>query len=404
MNLFNVINEVFEGGLADVLIAQNDVSKEKAKSALTGLTLAAVLALMKRGSNDNGLKQLFSLTQQKTPDLAIPTVTDWATTLPNFVQQGDKLVQTVTPGAKSAVAMHVSRVAGLPSSVVGHLMGPTMMVAIQILKKEVQTRKTDSTGLANLLAEQSDYVADAAPKYTERVIEALGMQGFAMTAVEPSPPMVEKPAAAPPRQPFITQPAGDDTPPQNWAKWGGAVFLLVVLAALGYYYFQKSTVDKIGKEEMATEVADSAATPAPAAANKQVVAVISPLFNELTGYLGDSAARPNRSFNYSTLDFADNSADLTPAGDSLVKNLGVLLQKYPSTQVKFVAFANDAKLPTTNRQLSSKRAYALKEMLAKAGIDMMRLDAEGKGTGVNPRDTLRKQTPLRMVLIKIVKK
>ena len=403
MNLFNAINEVFEGGLADALIAQNDVSEEKAKSALMGLTLAAVLALMKRGSNDNGLKQLYSLAQQKTPDVGIPTAANWATTLPNFIQQGDKLVQTVTPGAKSAVAMHVSRVAGLPSSLVAHFMGATMMVAILTLRKEVQNNKSDSTGLANLLAEQADYVNDAAPKFTDRVIEALGMQGFAMSVAEPTAPVsvVEKPTINPVRQPFITQPAGDDNPPVSWAKWGGVAFLVVVLAALGYYYFQKPDIDKLGDEEIATEVADSAAAPVAAA---KPAAAINPLFDELTGYLKDSSARPNKSFNYDQLNFADNTADLTPGGDSLVKDLGALLQKYPSAQVKFVAFANDAKLPTTNRQLSSKRAYALKDQLAKAGIDMMRLDAEGKGTGVNPRDTLRKQTPLRMVLIKIVKK
>ena len=406
MNLFNAIKEVLDGGLADVLIAQNDLPKEKAKSALNGLTLSTVMALMKRGSNDSGLKQLYNLTQQKGADSKTPQPGDSAATVAEFILKGDKLVQTITPGAKSAVAMHVSRIAGVPNSVVGQFMGAVMLVAIDLLRKQAQTQETDSTGLANLLAAQSDYVSEAAPQFTDKVIEALGMQGFAMAAVEPPAPAnattTTKPAV-PARQPFINHTDNDERPAVNWLKWGGIALATVAAAAVGYYFFQKPSTEQFGDEEIAVEVpTDTASAPKPTP--KPAAVLVNPVFVELDNYLANSTAKPNRSFSYPKINFADNTVELTPAGDSLVRNLTTLLQKYPNAQIKFVAFANDAKLPTTNQQLSSKRAYALKDMVAKAGIDMMRLDAQGKGSGLNPRDTLRKQLPLRVILVKIVKK
>ncbi len=407
MNLFNAIKEVLDGGLADALIAQNDLPKEKAKSALNGLALSTVLALMKRGSSDSGLKHLHNLTQQKDADSRTPTPGDSAATVAEFILKGDKLVQTITPGAKSAVAMHVSRVAGVPNSVVGQFMGAVMLVAIDLLRKRAQTQETDTTGLANLLASQSDFISEAAPQFTDKVIEALGMQGFAMAVVEPPAPATPnytpaKPAPAA-RQPFINHPDDDDRPAVNWLKWGGVALLLAAAVAVGYYYFQKPNAEQFGDEEIAVEVpTDTASAPQPV--RKPAAVLVNSAFAELDNYLADSTAKPNRSFNYPKINFVDNAVELTPAADSLVKNLATLLQKYPNAQIKFVAFANDAKLPNTNQQLSSKRAYALKDMVAKAGIDMVRLDAQGKGSGLSPRDTLKKQMPLRVILVKVVKK
>ena len=79
--------------------------------------------------------------------------------------------------------------------------------------------------------------------------------------------------------------------------------------------------------------------------------------------------------------------------------------KYPNAQIKLVGYANDARLPLTNKTLSVKRVFTLKDMFVKAGISYVRVDAEGRGTGINPKDTTgRRQAAMREVWVKFVQK
>ena len=58
-----------------------------------------------------------------------------------------------------------------------------------------------------------------------------------------------------------------------------------------------------------------------------------------------------------------------------------------------------------NSTLSVKRVFSLKDQFIKAGISYIRVDAEGRGTGINPKDTTgRKQVALREVWVKFVQK
>ncbi|TAG64064.1 MAG: cell envelope biogenesis protein OmpA, partial [Runella slithyformis] len=67
---------------------------------------------------------------------------------------------------------------------------------------------------------------------------------------------------------------------------------------------------------------------------------------------------------------------------------------------------NDAQLPMTNKMLSVKRVYALKQQLIDAGVGFVRVDAEGLGNGVMEKDTARRanRVPMREILVKFIKK
>ena len=73
-------------------------------------------------------------------------------------------------------------------------------------------------------------------------------------------------------------------------------------------------------------------------------------------------------------------------------------------QVQFQGYANDA-LPgsgLTNKALSFKRVNAIKQQLVTAGINYLRVDAIGLGTGVRVGE-LGKQ-PQRKINVKVITK
>jgi outer membrane protein OmpA-like peptidoglycan-associated protein len=125
----------------------------------------------------------------------------------------------------------------------------------------------------------------------------------------------------------------------------------------------------------------------------------------MVAYLDDAAAIKGKLFKFDNVDCEDNTTKLKATSNDAVQALADLLKKYPNAQIKLVGYANDAQAPLTNKTLSVKRAFALKDAFVKAGISYIRVDAEGRGTGINPKDTTgRKQTAMREVWVKFVQK
>jgi len=159
-------------------------------------------------------------------------------------------------------------------------------------------------------------------------------------------------------------------------------------------------------------IARTVPEPAPAAVKDstqkdttaKTVATPTATANPMEGYLSDATAKEGKVFKFEGVDFEDNTTQLKAVANQPVQDLANLLKKYPTAQIKLVGFANDAKPPVSNKVLSVKRMFSIKDALIKSGISYIRVDAEGRGTGVNPKDSTRTQKPLREVYIRFVKK
>jgi outer membrane protein OmpA-like peptidoglycan-associated protein len=64
-----------------------------------------------------------------------------------------------------------------------------------------------------------------------------------------------------------------------------------------------------------------------------------------------------------------------------------LLKNNPVVQIRLVGYANDAVPPMGNKALSVTRVLNIKNQLIKSGINYIRIDAIGLGTGIKPGDS-----------------
>ena len=95
---------------------------------------------------------------------------------------------------------------------------------------------------------------------------------------------------------------------------------------------------------------------------------------------------------------------MTPTSQGQVNELITMLNARPTMQVQFQGYADDAVVGSgmTNKALSFKRVNAIKQQLVTAGINYLRVDAVGLGTGVKAGE-LGKQ-PQRKINVKIISK
>jgi len=96
---------------------------------------------------------------------------------------------------------------------------------------------------------------------------------------------------------------------------------------------------------------------------------------------------------------------MTPGSLAAIGELTTLLKTYPRLQVQLVGYANDAQDGLTDKSLSFRRANQIKQQLITSGIDFVRINAIGRGTGVSRNDTSDTAKPtLPKIDLKVVAK
>jgi outer membrane protein OmpA-like peptidoglycan-associated protein len=221
-------------------------------------------------------------------------------------------------------------------------------------------------------------------------------------------------------------------------KWGMGALLVLALGAVGFYVYQNTRNHP--DEEKVTEVSPlngdtlsadtvsrslavpSDVTPRPASRPTTIpasstmaspavpVSGVAPgasgvLTRQLAPYVGNAALPKGRVFPLTGVSFQPGSLSLTPGSQATIGELTQLLKTYPRLQVQLVGYANDAPRWMTNKSLSFKRVNQIKQQLMASGIDYLRIDAIGRGSGVSRIDTSRIARPtLRKIDLRVVSK
>ncbi len=442
MNLFANITNVLSSDVLSRIATYIDEPPAKTTKAVNGLVYTIVGGLMKRTTSEIGVNQLYnhiqkgrfdgSLTENLAAVLRDPTLTN------TLIMQGNDVISHLLPAMKSSIGNMISGYAGIRNSSAIALLGLITSLVLHVLGKQVKDQKLDADGLAASLFTERETLVNAVPEdFMPQLVEKVGLHqvvaGLAMPARRATDSAGRSTATA--TRPAVSYEPVDESDGENetLTKWGVGALIAVALGVGGYYLYQNTQRYSDGQEQVndvttitsdtvqADTVARSLAVPIDSstktppkstsvaaittAAPSTTVAASGDLTSRMAPYLGNAALPKGRTFPITSITFPPGSFSLTPGSEAGIAELTTLLKTYPRLQVQLVGYANDAKGDMTNKSLSFKRVVEIKHRLMAAGIDYMRLDAIGRGTGVSKADTSSVPKPtLRKIDLKVVVK
>lgn len=447
MNLFNTFNDLLSPDVLSRIAAYVDEPTEKAHKAVEGLVYTIVGGLMKRTTTEIGVNQLFNHIRKgrydgSLTDNLITVLRDPAQTN-TLITQGNDVISHLLPAMKSSIGSMISGYAGIRNSSAISLLGLTSTIVLHVLGKRVSDQKLDADGLAiSLFSEREAFVNAVPDEFMPRLVEKVGLQQIVAGLVAPArrtaveipvrqPSVTAQPVAtanraaasrpttnraATSRPPITYEPDDSNDETSSLAKWGMGALLAIALGAVGYYVYQNTqnhpagesvadvspvTGDTVKVDTVSRSLAvPSDVTPKPvpafptaatALARSSPAASVSAaatgsaaaLTQQLAPYVGNAALPKGRVFSLKGVSFQPGSLSMTPGSQATISELATLLKTYPLLQVQLVGYANDAQGGATNKSLSFKRVNEIKQQLMASGIDFVRIDAIGRGTGVS---------------------
>ncbi len=424
MTLFNEFALILTPDVLSRIAAYIDEPTEKTSRAVDTLIYTIVGGLMKRTTTEIGVNQLYkyiqkgnytgNLTDNLEPSLRNPAHTN------TLITQGNEVISHLLPAMKSSIASMVSSYAGVRNSSAISLLGLTTTLVMHVLGKHTHERKLDANGVASLLFAERDALVAAVPdELLPTLIEKIGLHQVVAGVAGPA----RRPDGEPGRttdtvtRTPVTYELADAEQDDNGslAKWGIGALLALLIGISGYYIYQ-NTQEHAGEEPAATEIStlgDSVQTtdtvarslavpvdtssqartaPATAATTATGMAVGAPptpvpngLSLQLTPYLANPTLPKGRLFPLPGVAFAPGSLSMTAGSQAAINELVTLLRTHPALQIQLIGYANDGTAGLTNKSLSFKRVNSIKQQIVSAGIDYLRVDAIGRGTGISPK-------------------
>ena len=446
MTLFGAFNEVLTPEVLAKIALYEDEPAEKTTKAVEGLVHTIFGGLLKRTTTEIGVNQLFSQLQRSGYDGSLTAnfngVLKDAAQTHAVITTGNEAISRLLPAMKSSIAGMISSYAGIRNSSAISLLGLTAGVVLDVLGRQVKEKKLDADGLAASLFDQREAFINAVPENLfPRLVEKVGIQqivaGMAAPAkrtVQTLPSRSSGGTATRPVPPSTVsfEPDPDAEAGGSVGKWLIGALIVGAIGVGGYLVWQNSknftpdeteeSISALSDSAQADTLARSMNVPVdPVAARSgstsatsattatgigMAVGVGSAAFTTaMTTYLNDPAQPKGRVFGLTGVTYDPASlTGITPASQAQINELVALLRARPTLQVQLQGYANDAPGPPglTNKILSFKRVNAIKQQLVAAGINYLRVDAIGLGTGVRPGDV--GKVPLKKINLKVVTK
>ncbi|GAB4051040.1 DUF937 domain-containing protein [Spirosoma litoris] len=441
MNLFANLTNVLNSDVLSRIATYIDEPTEKTTKAVNGLVYTIIGGLMKRTTSEIGVNQLYNHIQKGRYDGSLtenlPAVLKDAALTNTLITQGNDVISHLLPAMKSSIGSMISGYAGIRNSSSIGLLGLTTTIVLHVLGKQVKDQKLDADGLAASLFSERDAFVNAVPEdFMPQLVEKVGLHqvvaGLAMPARRTTAESSGRTTTTVTRPAISYEPADDsDSENETLTKWGVGALIAVALAVGGYYLYQNTQKYSNGEEAIdVTSMADTlqtdtvarslavpkdstaktASKPTPATATTTLGAATSAvaaggLTQQLAPYLGNAALPKGRVFPLTGITFQPGSLSMAAGAQATVNELATILKTYPQLQIQLVGYANDATGEFTNKSLSFKRVNQIKQQLMASGINFMRIDAIGRGTGVAKGDTSRIPKPtLKKIDLKVVVK
>jgi outer membrane protein OmpA-like peptidoglycan-associated protein len=428
MSLFNSLKDILTNAIVAQIADLTQEKPEQIQKAFDVSTVGLVGSLLKRVSSETGMKLVhdqISKTIFDSSDLANKLKNSDG--LAQLSASGDKILNTILPSVKSPVVGLVSKATGMRNSKATLLCTFNMLLITSALRNQIQAENLNPQSLASYLGDQRNDLLEVSPTDSNNIIEATGighlLNNFSVPQNTNNPDTTPADSTSVAKAdlpvPFLNgnnyEKSTTDYGPIF--KWIGAG-LAAVLVAGGLYFwnnYQNTTTDSSEDSTAAIQnearvIVEPSTSTEPdgiktdtIASQKPLIATAATATNVMQVYLADTTKAKGRTLRFDNVDFENNDVTTKPEASAAISELIATLKKYPTAEVKFIVYANDAVLPLTNKMLSIKRAFALKNQMITGGISFVRIDTEGRGSGMEQK-TNPSPKPLREVYVKFIKK
>lgn len=342
-------------GIAGSLGASGQSVSQGLKSSI-----AAVLASMASKSGDP--HALRTILDNAPEDTTLPDIARAASD-PNspVISRGKRLLSNLFGGSADTVTDAVSAASGLGTGTASRMLAMAAPMVLNFIANRVRTEGMSMTGLGNLLEREVGTIRSALPSGLSDVF----WPRSAGTA---------------------TYPVVTPTVPKKGSSWPAVLAIAALLLGLVWLldHWRRATTARFGS--IATGAASRMADlgkfikqPLPNGVYLNIPE--GGVEGRLLSFIRNDGNTVSETtwFDFDRLSFDPGSARLRPESQEQLNNIAAILAAYPNVHIKIGGYTDNIGGADRNLQLSRDRANTVMAELARRGVSLDRLAADGYG-------------------------
>jgi outer membrane protein OmpA-like peptidoglycan-associated protein len=404
MNLFENFEDIINEDFIAKLKSYSSDNLGDVEVAVKGVFYTLVAGLIRRTNSDMSAGMLYNQIKEKYNKSSIPEDKSLLFTQKGLIEKisedGSKIISQIFPAYKSPLLSMIGSYANTSKNVTVITSGLTSSLLIDLLGKKIDSENLDKDGLIYYLKQHHEVLLQKAPEsLMEKMIPALGLQELINTKIVAP----KKPEARATEDEIVNSSASlpsedyrNDSTSETFfnKKILIGFFVLALLGGIFYYiwaqnddfsFFSKeeAPVESMDEELMFADSLDKASKDSVKInARLDSVKTKEPLnateFTTLKQYVNDATKAEGTEFDFKSIQYLDKSFDLTNESISVIDSIAGLMNANERLQIKITAFSEGGDL-----KLNNKRAFAVKKVLLRNGVNTIRIDAGSGGNGGN---------------------
>lgn len=402
MNLFESFNNILDEKFFSKIKANSSDNLGDFEIAIKGIYYTLVAGLIRRSNSDMSAGMLFNQINEHYKKNELPE--DFLDQLAQkpFLDKvnvdGSKVISQIFPAYKSPLLSMISTYAGTSKNSTVLFSGITASILINLIGEKIKNEKMTKEDMVYFLKQHHESLFKEAPEtLMEKMIPALGLQeltlmkGMSLKKSEPhGKNLVEE---------SNNSLSLEESEEVGLMERINTKVLLVILGLLvlglgGYYvWLNKENISLFSSDNTQAESMEEELIFEDSLNNAEIIVKSDTLLNfnadslarislnstsidSLNTYLADDTQGLGKEFEFKNIVYKENSADLTEESIQAIEQIKSLLEGNSRLQIKVLVFDNKG-----DSKLNIKKAFAVKRVLIKGGIESKRIDAGSGGAG-----------------------